>query len=749
MGSPMKRILALVASLALVAAFALPATALAAQSEVEVENHTAAGQTAISGISIDGVDAPAAGQPLDDEATVTTAEGETWGIPVLWIGDDLQLATEAAEGRTYLPALAFFVPDGYAIEGGVFTVELSDSLTGLFGSNEVVSVYIPSTGITYILPASLRDYFAPALAQDAPAVEPELTVDGEAPSAAEGPSLVDIYCAQTARDNFTDEDLEWFIDLILNKLQPQAVNLLIEKFPAFAEAAQNGGIGQSIGVYIYFCEGDKDGKPEHASASSALAFVSGSLEKRDGEYKYCYMFAVDIDDLAKRTDEDEDDYYRNPTTGKYVLLRDGENMRTLENTIIHEMFHAFMGDYNRTGMNGRTNIEEGIFAPDGSFKSEEQRKIYWATRYPRWFIEGSATAVENGYQYRAGQIAMIYPEMKSDATMEQRVEALMSGYLDNGRKSSDGTTMLIDLEYSDDPGYDEGSKNAEVGRYAGGYLATLYLSELAARSDASIGSARIEADGKVTYSADKLRLGLNAILERLHNGETLDAVIASISTVKGANGSKAPLYTSANDFTSKFIKGEYGPTKADPSISKYLGDEGSTAFVIELLDYLRGIEFDGDKSAKANGSILFDFEKKYDSPLDPTKEEHSEYYRAVEDNGLVPSTVPDSEGLKSGGRSRGGNSGSTPVAAVAAAADAPAAVESGDVAMAAKTDVVVADDAAVEDAAATAPATGEAAADAPAEDAPAEDAAAEDVAAEEAAPASDDASQPEELDLAA
>ena len=65
MGSPMKRVMSLVVSFALVAAFALPTTAFAAQSEVQVENHTASGQTVVHGISIDGVDAPVAGAQLD------------------------------------------------------------------------------------------------------------------------------------------------------------------------------------------------------------------------------------------------------------------------------------------------------------------------------------------------------------------------------------------------------------------------------------------------------------------------------------------------------------------------------------------------------------------------------------------------------------------------------------------------------------------------------------------------------------
>ena len=75
------RTLSLLMSLILVAAFALPVPALAAQPRVEIENHTAGGLKAASGITIDGVDAPTPGKALDNMAQASTAEGDTWDIP--------------------------------------------------------------------------------------------------------------------------------------------------------------------------------------------------------------------------------------------------------------------------------------------------------------------------------------------------------------------------------------------------------------------------------------------------------------------------------------------------------------------------------------------------------------------------------------------------------------------------------------------------------------------------------------------
>ena len=137
---------------------------------MQVENHASANEQAtVSNISIDGVDAPVVGTALDDTATVSTAEGETWDIPVLWIDNNLQLATLAEQDKTYLPALAFFVPQHLSVQGDSYTVTLSESLTKLFGTLEVISVYDAKTGITYILPATLKDYFTSAPAStDAP-----------------------------------------------------------------------------------------------------------------------------------------------------------------------------------------------------------------------------------------------------------------------------------------------------------------------------------------------------------------------------------------------------------------------------------------------------------------------------------------------------------------------------------------------------------------------------------------------------
>ena len=164
----LQKLLTLFLSVTLALSTVMPAAALAEERSVRLDNHTLATDqaTTITNVRIDGVEAPEPGTKLDDTATVTTAEGATWDIATLWVRDDLDVSTMAEETHTYLPVLAFFVPQDYALEGGDVTVTLSDSLTELFGTNDIISVYDDQLGITYILPATLRDLFEQSKAPD-------------------------------------------------------------------------------------------------------------------------------------------------------------------------------------------------------------------------------------------------------------------------------------------------------------------------------------------------------------------------------------------------------------------------------------------------------------------------------------------------------------------------------------------------------------------------------------------------------
>ena len=620
------------------------------EAEVTVDNHTYYADRVVSDLKIDEVDAPKAGEKLGDKATVRAAEGDSWDVPVLWVRDDLSLATEAEEGRDYLPVIAFFVPQDKTVDGGSYVVTLSESLTKLFGGNDIISIYDSSTDVTYILPARLRDLFVHARQEEnatptpqpspAPAPVPAAEDQGQAMG---GVTWVDIYCAQTARDAFTDDDLEFLLDLIINKLQPQAVELLLDSFPAFRAAADNGEIGREIGLYVYYRKGDMDGIPEHQDTlEKALAYVSGDVVKRDdGSYKYCYMVGIDASSLAEL--DENGDPALNPKTGKLVLVRDGRSMRTFENTMVHEHFHAIMDDYNRTGMMGGTDPLDVVTDENGRFPTDAAYQRWVDTRFPHWFIEGTASAVENDYQFRYD----VFKELRANSKVEGGYQSnytdinIIENYLNGQFRGKDA---YFDISYS--RGFDaEGNRvTTDQNRYVTGYLASLYLSDLAARKNGGTsieqGTDEQGEDYTIIY-AEKLRGGLNTILERMHDGDTLDQVIYDLAPTM--NGEK--VYKDTADFENKFVKGVPDEKQA------YYGDPDSLSFVNTFLNYMLALEAQESRQFTPNGSILFSFGQDYLTPLDNEKEATSEFLRFVESNQYVESTVPNSSALTGGGKS--------------------------------------------------------------------------------------------------
>ena len=654
-----RRIAAAVLSAVLALGSGLPAIAAAKANDVSVDNHASRAGRTVSGLRLDGVERPKAEAALDDTAEVTSVEGERWEVPVLWARDDLALSTQAERDRTYLPVIAFFVPDGLGISGDAYTIELSDTLGDLFGTDDVVSVFNPETGVTYILPATLRDLFAPARksAAAAPAVAAPATLassqqaagdayvdddydDEEEPADDEGSqgTLVEIHCSQTARDAFSDDDLQWLLDYVLNTIQPQAVNYLLDNFPSFRAGAEQGLIGRSIGLYIYFMTGDDDGVLSHKqTAPTTLAYVRDDVDASGEEPTYRYMMGLNLKDL--RLTDDNGNPVKDPATGNFVLARDGAALDTFENTMVHELLHAIMFDYNRVGMAGGTDLSWLVVDENFQFVRPGAAERYRAARFPMWFIEGSASAVENVFQFR-------YDEFRNLRNNSEKgvfeFKNLLANYVHG--VDSGGDLTYFDIRYSGDLKDDKGnpipSANA---KYVTGYLATVYLSDLMARKQLGHSAIRYNGDSITGVSMDDLRLGLDKILVELHDGKTLDQVIADISPAAAG----APLYASTADFESKFVKGTIKSLEDD---DYYVGDDASGHFVVDYLNYLDYVSSDPARTYKANGSILVDAEKDIASPLNGTGVYRSEYMQVVDSNDYVPSTVPNDQAMATGGK---------------------------------------------------------------------------------------------------
>ena len=708
------------------------------------QNGTDEDRIPVSGLRVTGVDAPAPGQSFDQSATVTSAEGIQWEIPVMWVDATGALASGNAGETPCFPVLAFFLPDGHyaADSAGTCQVVLDDSLSHLFGE-DILTVWIEDSEITLIFPGSVSlqladawgdytefeddgwadDMFLEDLAssvgdelyeilvllraflienefleyedfpdfldllddydeddQDPDGRQPDHNTDARTADTAEAAEdqsprepaqeekqdetspepqkdeekkedpapgdplkrLVDIYCAQTAVNKLGVDQLKTLVDLIVNRLQPQAVNLLTKSFPAFQKAAGNNELGKEIGLYIYFQHGDqveKDGVtvlPEHQNApSEVLAYVRHEQSRyEDKTIHFRYFIGVDAAEFSRINEQ-----------GNAVLnLSDRHTAANLDNTIVHEMLHAFNDDYNRVGMSGAVDpadlfYKEGLSEEEFAKHKAEVLKKYNETKFPTWFREGLASSVENVYQFRYNHFQLFRYDRASKSLMPSysRLKMLESYLTVNFTVNAVPQKLTFDLE---DAGSNEGNIRPEINvnpaKYVTGYLACLYLGELSA----------MKVNKNYTYDDEKNNAmyltGINSIMERLHNGETLDAVIRDISDGR---------YQDTNDFEKKFIKGSSTGTGDD---EVWHGDSDSIRFCVNFLSYLQ--EIDGISSFKnyANGSILQPFMTDYETPLDSTKEASSELFKIIEKNSLTESTVKNEDTLKDGGRSRSG-----------------------------------------------------------------------------------------------
>ena len=312
--------------------------------------------------------------------------------------------------------------------------------------------------------------------------------------------LVDIYCSQTAKDALGDEQLQNLIDLIVTSVEPQAVNLLIERFPCFQDAAENGELGSEIGLYIYYGTGDQDGIEEHENvAPGSYAYVLGGVNYEDDESIFEYMIGIDSESLCTFDD-----------MNNALLDLDGQTRIQLDTTFCHELFHAFMDDYNRVGMSGYTDFESYLFSSEDELTTEEGDKLIEETMFPNWFQEGLAGCVGNIYPADLE----LFREYRFDLVTWQYLDActpdqLCRMYANMGYQADTGEGRF-DLEASAENN-DDGHVNGAT--YVSGYMACLYLADLAYQKLVGDRAVTFDQDGNmVSISSEKLRTGISEIL---------------------------------------------------------------------------------------------------------------------------------------------------------------------------------------------------------------------------------------------
>ena len=418
------------------------------------------------------------------------------------------------------------------------------------------------------------------------------------------PEIVSIHCAKTATDALDIKELAELVDMVKYRIQPQAVELLRKSFPAYEEAANNGQLGSQLGLYVYLDKGDDDGVPVHGAAGKGEAAFVGAYYDKDENNNTVYKYILAVNTRFLVMEDENGNPIMDEKTGKAKLKQKDTDLAELENTIIHEMMHAFMDDYNRTVMSG--TVDPVLVTDPGTsgLAAEDEERFAVQSEFPTWFKEGLATSVENNYASRFDSYNLLSYAGEGRISEWYTPEILRNAYVTTAFKPTlnEGVYERI---------FDLTNKDCDV--YVTGFLACLYLGELAANR-AGNSSEYIGADGYNAYKSEIIRDGVNSMLERLHNGETLDAIIRDISN----DG-----FADAKDFEQKFIK----------------RDDDSAAFCSGYLNYMRALSQDKTRKYLPNGSILYPFDTDYVTPLDRTKDGQSRLFQIVDSNDVVPSTA--------------------------------------------------------------------------------------------------------------
>ena len=559
--------------LSLIMAFALAFGSINAVPVYADQTESQNESTQLTNLAITDLAEPVAGQPLDGKATVTSAEGVTWEIPVIWVDDSGVVATVAQAGHKYFPTFAFYVPSGYTIKGrnsnGVFSVSLPGFVTNLMGAGNLLFVADESTGITYLtwtisgisgIPAT----YAAGQPGTVQSTEAETGSGSESNSSSDETDPfweATVHCGTNTLDKYGAENLAWLVALIKHEIQPRAVGALLDGFPAFSEAAKNNLLGDKIGLYVYDVTVDKPAQNQAKNVDGALAYVNASY--KNGIYEY--LIGVNINGMLELKN------------GEYAI-KDGQKTE-LENTLVHELMHGLMDDYVRTGMASGDSAYHDNPNPTKEYNA-----------FPRWFFEGSATTVERAYVFWAST----YDSIKN---------------MGNGQYTSEAVKNFFSAAENSLDQYKKDYDKSIVGSYVGGYLACVYL------------GAKI-ATGDGNYTSEDVRNGFNTILEKLHNGESLDSIIKTYTS-----------YGGLLDFEDNFLK-----------------DDGSSQFAADLLNYYDQVGSDIGK--RANGSILMDFETTADSPLEgrgETSENQGTLLIVDDTNDDVASSVDDKIAIQSAG----------------------------------------------------------------------------------------------------
>lgn len=419
------------------------------------------------------------------------------------------------------------------------------------------------------------------------------------------PEDVAIHCTETVMDVMNIEELSRLVGMIKYSIEPQAVELLRTSFPAFEEAARMGQLGTQIGFEVVYDESD----------ATPLGAVRWEFDPDDvGQNWFTYKLIVNAFLFAER--DADGNLVRDPVTGKLYMTAAGENLIRCCDILTHEMMHAFMDDYNRSGMTGYIDPEM-LFLP--AYASDEDAAAaeahYEAAAFPKWFVEGCATTVDDEYSRNLEMFEELRSYGQEDLDGWCSPEILQYTLAEPGELWSGGPEDYMDNTLTFD---------GRVDVYVTGYLACLYLAELAVNSEGR-SACFSRPDGFIVLDSTVLRSGLNNIIRMLHEGLTLDDIIYNISG------------------------GRFYDTVAfEDAFIAY--DDDSAMFCSDYLNYMLLLSREDGRRDPPGGSVLCPFETEYLSQYDYTKNTVSGLYQIVNTRDAVESTA-DLQNVTDAGKS--------------------------------------------------------------------------------------------------
>ena len=111
-------------------------------------DHPATGETILTGLYTDELEAPQEGAPFPKSLFVHTNEGYGWELPLLWTDEGGAFVEKPEPGIPYLPVIAFAIPEGAMVEEG--TILSLPAPFADFYPEGMKCYYEEENGITFI-----------------------------------------------------------------------------------------------------------------------------------------------------------------------------------------------------------------------------------------------------------------------------------------------------------------------------------------------------------------------------------------------------------------------------------------------------------------------------------------------------------------------------------------------------------------------------------------------------------------------